>query len=218
MHPLDDSQIHLFLDAIKDHEFKRIYYVTLFTGMRQGEVLGLTWDCVDFNSGTILIDKQLQKSRTGDGLYYFIAPKNNKSRLITPAKPVMTMLKEQRRVQSENRLKVGALWEKEERWNCKDLVFTGEMGHNLSAQTVYLKFKKVIKGIGLPAVRFHDLRHSYAVAALQSGDNIKSVQENLGHHTAAFTLDIYGHVTDNMKRESADRMESFINSVSGCKG
>lgn len=97
------------------------------------------------------------------------------------------------------------------------MVFTDELGHNLSAQTVYLKFKKVIKGIGLPEVRFHDLRHSYAVAALQSGDNIKSVQENLGHHTAAFTLDIYGHVTDSMKRESANRMERFINSVSGCK-
>ena len=98
------------------------------------------------------------------------------------------------------------------------MVFTDELGRNLSAQTVYLKFKKVIKGIGLPAVRFHDLRHSYAVAVLQSGDKIKSVQKNLGHHTAAFNLDIYGHVTDSMKRECAERMERFINSVSGCKG
>jgi site-specific recombinase XerD len=59
-----------------------------------------------------------------------------------------------------------------------------------------------------------DLRHSYAVAALQSGDDIKTVQENLGHHTAAFTLDVYGHVTDRMKQASADRMEGFIKSVS----
>ncbi len=62
--------------------------------------------------------------------------------------------------------------------------------------------------------RFHELRHSYAVAALQSGDDIKTVQENLGHHTAAFTLDVYGHVTDRMKQASADRMEGFIKSVS----
>ena len=57
------------------------------------------------------------------------------------------------------------------------------------------------------------MRHSYAVAALQSGDDIKTVQENLGHHTAAFTLDVYGHVTEQMKQASAARMERFIQSV-----
>jgi integrase len=69
--------------------------------------------------------------------------------------------------------------------------------------------------IGRPDARFHDLRHSYAVAALKNGDPIKTLQETLGHHSAAFTLDVYGHVTDQMKRESADRMEQFIKSVSG---
>lgn len=64
----------------------------------------------------------------------------------------------------------------------------------------------------------HDLRHSYAVAALQSGDDVKTVQENLGHHTAAFTLDVYGHVTERMKRESAERMERFIQGVGISKG
>lgn len=58
------------------------------------------------------------------------------------------------------------------------------------------------------------MRHSYAVAAIQSGDDIKTVQSNLGHATAAFTLDVYGHVTDQMKRESANRMEMFFQSVS----
>ena len=65
-----------------------------------------------------------------------------------------------------------------------------------------------------PDARFHDLRHSYAVAAIRAGDDIKTVQGNLGHATAAFTLDAYGHVTDQMKRESADRMERFIRTVS----
>lgn len=64
-------------------------------------------------------------------------------------------------------------------------------------------------------IRVHDLRHSYAVAAIKSEDDIKTVQGNLGHATASFTLDIYGHVTDQMKRESAQRMEKFIQSVSG---
>lgn len=71
-----------------------------------------------------------------------------------------------------------------------------------------------MKEIGLPESRFHDLRHSYAVAAIRSGDDIKTVQGNLGHATAAFTLDVYGHVTDQMKRDSADRMQKFIQSIS----
>ena len=66
----------------------------------------------------------------------------------------------------------------------------------------------------MPTVRFHDLRHSYAVVSLKSGDDVKTVQENLGHATAAFTLDVYGHVTEKMKKDSADRMQAFIKSVS----
>lgn len=86
-----------------------------------------------------------------------------------------------------------------------------------AAPTVYTNFKKIAASIGLPAARFHDLRHSYAVAAIRSGDDIKTVQENLGHHTAAFTLDVYGHVTEQMKRESAARMEAFITTLKEAK-
>jgi len=76
----------------------------------------------------------------------------------------------------------------------------------------------IVNGMGIPESRFHDLRHSYAIASIQAGDDIKTVQENLGHHTAAFTLDTYGHVTDKMKQESAARMERFINGLESAKG
>lgn len=66
------------------------------------------------------------------------------------------------------------------------------------------------RNMGLPNVRFHDLRHSYAVAALHAGDDGKTLQTNLGHHTAVFTLDVYGHATDQMKKESSKRMDRFI--------
>ena len=82
---------------------------------------------------------------------------------------------------------------------------------------MYTNFKKIAASIGIPEARFHDLRHSYAVAAIRSGDDIKTVQENLGHHTAAFTLDVYGHVTEQMKRESAARMDAFIASLEETK-
>ena len=95
------------------------------------------------------------------------------------------------------------------------MVFTNELGEHLALNTVYKHFKKLAAKIGSPDTRFHDLRHSYAVASLRAGDDIKTVQGNLGHATAAFTLDIYGHVTDQMKRDSAERMQKFIESVYG---
>lgn len=81
--------------------------------------------------------------------------------------------------------------------------------------SAYRRLKVLLKQAGLPSIRFHDLRHTYAVMAIQSGDDIKTVQENLGHATAAFTLDVYGHVTAQMKKASADRMEKKIQAVSG---
>lgn len=208
--PLDDCAIARFLEVIHGHQFEYLYLTTLFTGMREGEVLGLTWDCIDFKKGTILINKQLQKVRASGGEYVFISPKNNKHRRITPAPSVMSILRAQLQRQFELKCNSHGEWD-----NPMNLVFTNELGHNLSAQTVYLHFKKLIAAAGYPDTRFHDLRHSYAVAALQAGDDIKTVQENLGHHAAAFTLDVYGHVTEKMKNESAARMEAFIKDVSG---
>ena len=89
-------------------------------------------------------------------------------------------------------------------------MFTNEFGEHLAYRTLIKHYKKAVAAIGRPDARFHDLRHSYAVAAIRAGDDIKTVQGNLGHATAAFTLDIYGHVTDQMKQASADRMNDYI--------
>lgn len=79
--------------------------------------------------------------------------------------------------------------------------------------TIAKHFKAVVQRVGIPEARFHDLRHSFAVSSLQAGDDIKTVQANLGHATAAFTLDVYGHVTEKMKRDSATRMQKFYESI-----
>ncbi len=207
--PLDEAQIADFLKAIQGNRFEDLFLVTLFTGLRQGEVLGLTWDCIDFDNNTLLINKQMQlHQEQGIKAYQLVHTKNSKSRSITAAPFVMAHLKRRKIAQTQDRLKAGPLWEN------NNLVFTDELGHHLTKPTIYRAFKKAAADIGRPDARFHDLRHSYAVAAIRSGDDIKTVQGNLGHATAAFTLDVYGHVTDQMKRESASRMEAFIKSVS----
>lgn len=206
--PLDDTQIRAFLQAIRGHRFEHLFLTVLFTGMREGEVLGLQWDHVNLTKGTILIDTQLQKI-VGQKAYKLVSTKNGKGRTITPPPFVLSTLKQVRRQQLEYRMRYG------ECYTQSDFVFTNELGQHYNAKQVYDAFKKVAAQIGRPDARFHDLRHSYAVASIKSGDDIKTVQENLGHATAAFTLDVYGHVTEQMKRESADRMERYIHSVTG---
>ena len=207
--PLDEEQIQQFLQAIQGHRYETLFTVTLFTGMRQGEVLGLTWDCVDFERGTIRIDKQLlrMKERGTDHPLILASTKSGKARTITPAPLVMELLKKHWRQQAENRLRVGRAWIN------KGGVFADELGNFIPHSVVYQAFKKVAASIGMPSATFHDLRHSYAVAAIRAGDDIKTVQSNMGHATAAFTLDKYGHFTERMKQDSAIRMESFMKDV-----
>lgn len=206
--PLDEAQIAAFLRAAQGHRYEDLFVVTLFTGMREGEVLGLTWDCVDLKKGTITVNKQLQKEPGQGGAYCLVPTKNSKGRSITAAPSVVARLKRLYIRQAEQRLKAGPFWQD------FGFVFTDELGQHLKPHTVYKSFKALAAAIGSPETRFHDLRHSYAVASIRSGDDIKTVQENLGHATAAFTLDIYGHVTEQMKQASAARMESFIQDVS----
>lgn len=210
--PLDDNQVSEFLKAVHGHPYEYLYKIALFTGIREGEVLGLTWDCVDFQSNTLYINKQLQKSKKVGGEYQLIPTKNGKARLITVAPSVMAALKRQKVKQAQAQLCAGPAWE-----NKEGFVFTNALGGHLAHFTVYKEFKKIVCSIGLDNARFHDLRHSYAVAAIESGDDIKTVQGNLGHATAAFTLNIYAHTTQKMRQQSADRMERFIQAVSGAK-
>ena len=205
--PMDEDMITAFLKIVKGHQYEELFKVTLFTGMREGEVLGLMWDCVDLTKGTVTIDKQLQMIRGSKGQYQIVPTKNSKGRTISIAPFVVDTLRRVKHQQLENRLRYGESWED------SGFVFTNELGYHLSASTVYKSFKKVMQDIGSPETRFHDLRHSYAVASIRSGDDIKTVQENLGHATAAFTLDVYGHVTEKMKKDSAARMEQFIKAV-----
>lgn len=151
--PLDDDAIRAFMEAIQGHRFEVLYLVTLFTGLRRGEVCGLTWDCVDLDRGTIFINKQLQQVPGHSGEFRLTPTKNGKGRMITPAAFVVDALKRHKVRQTEARLKAGPLWQEE------GLVFTDEVGHRLSPNTVYHNYKRLVASIGLPEARLHDLRH-----------------------------------------------------------
>ena len=187
------------------------------TGLRESEALGLTWDCVNFKRGTILIEKQLLKKPLKDGGICFSSPKNGRARSIMPAPFVMDLFREQKARQDRYKKIAGNCWED---WKdaakpkCR-LVFTTITGSYISPGTMRVHFKKLAQEIGCPDARVHDLRHTYAMVSLENGDDIKTVQGNLGHATAAFTLDVYGHVSDRMKKESSSRMEEFLRALTG---
>lgn len=210
--PLTEEQQRAFLSAVQNHKFEYLFSVILFCGLREGEALGLTWDCIDFKKGTLKVYRQLQRRDVSEGGYIFAPLKNNKPRVITLSPFVVGILEKQRAKQVQERFAAGELWRgfQSEAERKTSFVFTDEVGQHLATATVYGNFKRIVKDIGAEKARVHDLRHTFAVNALQNGDDVKTVQDNLGHATAAFTLDVYGHVSERMKEESARRQEEYI--------
>lgn len=219
---MDDDDIRNFVQVIRGTPCELILLIDLFTGLRRGELLGLTWDCIDFDHNRITVKQQQQYQRTSGVRVYMSTTKNGRERTITVAPSVMQLFKKVRVQQAQCRLANGPIWDStggmysdstctSPLW--KDLVFTREDGRHIKPDFVYDSFKRAAAAIGKPDLRLHDLRHSYAVASIKAGDDIKVVQHNLGHATAAFTLDVYASAWDSMQSASADRMESFMDSV-----
>ena len=207
--PLQDAEIPRFLDAIAEHPMGNAYALCLFAGLREGECLGLSWRQVDFENKTLLIDQQLQKEK-GKNAKYYIAPytKNGKTRRIAPPEIAFHYLRAERSKQIANRLAAGALWD-----NPDDLVFTNGLGRHYAIHTFYKNFKRIAASIGRPDARPHDLRHTAATVAMASGVDAKSVQDMMGHATASFTLNVYAHASDQMKKDAAQRMQGYYDGL-----
>ena len=205
MKPLKDGEVPIFLDAIRGTQFEALFYVDLFTGLREGEILGLTWENVDFERKRITIEHQLPKTQRRNKPVTFATVKNGKSRTLSAPDDVFTMLKRVKAQQAREQLQAGKQWKNE-----KNLVFTDEIGQYLNYSTVYKAFKSIVSQIGKPDMRIHDLRHTYATLSIQNGVDIKTVSESLGHATVAFTLDRYGHVTETMLTQSATKLQQYI--------
>lgn len=203
---MDDETTARFVQAIKGNKYEGLFLMALYTGMREGELLGLQWKCVDFETGTILIDKQLVVLK---GERILTSTKNGRARMIMMPPSVARILRQIKHQQNEHKLMLFGAYQD------NDLVFARTKGEAVVLQSFRRHFKKAAEEAGVPNLRFHDLRHTYATNALRLGDDIKTVQTNLGHATAAFTMDVYVNETMDMKRDSADRMEGFIKSISG---
>ena len=207
---LDKDEIKRLLTALEgDHE-EFLFKIALATGLRSGELIGLTWNCIDFNAGIIRIVQQMTSPRKKGEEYEITETKSSNCRILSPAPIVFKWLSKQKAKQELEKKSLGKAWSS---GKYKDLVFTMPDGRHYTQSWVYKMFQRVLKAADLDQFRVHDLRHTYVVDALRAGDDVKTVQNSAGHYSAAFTLDRYAHVTASMQRESAARMQSFLDSL-----
>lgn len=204
----DIEQIKAFLAVLDDSTMSIALKVDLFTGLREGELLGLRWSCVDFENGSILVDKQLTEPR--GGVRVLASLKNDKPRTLVPAPYVMELLRSHRQRQLTQRMRLGPLWDD---GGFPDLVFTDETGKFIHYQRLLRYYQRMAKQAGIDSTCLHHLRHTFATNSLFAGDDLRTVQENLGHATAAFTLQMYSHVTPSMREASAQRMQKLIDTL-----
>jgi integrase len=208
MHPLTADQATALLTSTRDHPSHALYALAVSTGMRIGELMALRWQEVDFEGERLFVRRALQRQRV-DGLaktaLVFIEPKTARSRrAIKLSQTALAALREHRRRQLEYRLSVGPAW------HDQDLVFANETGGPLDPAWQSATFKETLRALGLPVIRFHDLRHTAATLLLARGVHPKVVSEMLGHATITLTLDTYSHLVPVLHDQAADLMDAIL--------
>ncbi len=197
------EQLAQFLDSIEGERLAAAFVLLATTGMRRGEALGLRWGDIDLPAGRLSI---VQTITTVREQMVISPPKMSRSRRSVSLDPVtVAALRDHRRRQNEERLRAGEAWS-----NTSDLVFTNEVGEPVHPSAFSYSFESYVRRSGLPQIRLHDLRHTYATVALAAGVHPKIVSERLGHATIAVTLDLYSHVTPAIDAEAAALVASKI--------
>ncbi|RKQ32311.1 site-specific integrase [Oceanobacillus halophilus] len=179
-----------------------LFHLLIYTGARKGEVLALTWDDIDFNAKTIRFGKTLFFN---NGKHYLQQPKTAHSkRLISLDTKSLSLLKKWRTRLIEANLASSSILEK------NNLVFTRDNGLPLRLAYPNDKLKSVIKKYNLHEITIHGLRHTHASLLFEAGATIKEVQERLGHSDIQMTMNIYTHVTDHVKEQTAQKFQKYI--------
>jgi integrase len=196
------EQLRAFLDSVRDDRLYAGWLLLATTGMRRGELLGLRWEDVDLDRARLSIVRQLTT------INYQVAvsePKTAKGRRsVALDATTVKALRSHRARQNAEHLAHADIW--------KDtgLVFTHEDGSALHPHRFSAWFEQRRIAAGLPRIRLHDVRHSYATAALSAGVATKVVSERLGHANITITLDTYSHVLPALQEDAADKVAALI--------
>ncbi len=199
MRVLTTEQARVFLRVAVRTSYGPIFAIALTTGMRPSEYLALCWQDVEWERGTVGIVRTLQRS---EGQWRFAETKRAGSRRVVKLQSWLLSLLRKVREESAEQTRDDVF---------SDLIFTTARGGPINEDYLVKKhFKPILRQAGLPEIRLYDLRHTAATLALTVGISPKVVSEQLGHASAAFTLDTYSHVLPHMQEEAAAKMEAAL--------
>lgn len=192
MQVLTGEEIQRLLIQAKEDGYFELLLLELSTGLRRGEILALRWDDLDFRTGVLRVERQVQRIR---GKLVVSQPKTRaSSRSILLPTPVLKILEQYRQSVTS-------------RWMFPS-PRKGDSPRDPTA--VRKKLSAVLKRAGCPAARFHDLRHTFATSALEHGMDVKTLSTVIGHVSSATTLNVYAHITDEMRQKAADKIDRAI--------
>lgn len=200
--PLTIEQIKTFLKFASGHRFELAYSLECYTGLRRGELLGLRWQDVDFDKGTISVRQSL--IRTRQGLMISEPKTDNAIRVIPLPSEQLDRLSDSKKDQDKKRALAGKAYTNH------DLIFCNDFGHPIDPRNFVRQFERLLAKAKLPKISFHDLRHSHATMLLTLNEHPKVVQERLGHSTIAMTLDTYSHVLPGLQQRATEKINDAL--------
>jgi integrase len=200
--PLDPDEVRRLLEAVRHDRLEALYVLAVTVGLRQGELLGLTWTDLDLGSGSLRVRHALQRF---DHEYHLVEPKSARSRR-TVALPSVARaaLTRHRAGQRDEAAFAGELWQEQ------GLVFATATGQPLDASGVTAALQRHLARAGLRRQRFHDLRHACASLLLVRGVSPRVVMEILGHSQISLTMNTYSHVLPTLLTDAADQMDRLL--------
>jgi len=199
---LEDVRKFLFSPDVTGNPFFVAFLLALTTGMRQGEILGLRWQDLDLDKSVVHVVRTLTRER---GEHVFGPPKSDSGvRDIPLSSQTVEALKTHRVAQARDRLAMGRSY------NNQDLVIARTTGEVMSQPILREKFIDLVAKVGIGQIRFHDLRHTHASLLLELGENMKVIQEQLGHSTLSVTADTYTHLSKTLKDRPAQLLSTAI--------
>jgi len=192
MKVIPPEQVGAYLKEAENHGVLPMFYLELTSGLRRGELLALLWTDLDIQNRTISVSRQVNAFK---GELKVSRPKTENSirTIVIPQKTVDLLIEEHEKHPNNPYMFPSPV--------------TGGMYHPDAVGRIH---KKILKRAGIQDIRFHDLRHTFATLAINSGADIKTLSGMLGHYSAGFTLDTYTHATRKMQMEAADKLGAFV--------
>jgi integrase len=192
---LAPSEISSFFDSEKDMKYGTLFRLAIFSGARQGELLGLKWSDVDWENNQIHIQRTFNNQR------WYDTKTEASNRKIDLGPAMMKELKAWKLACPPNNL---------------ELIFPNGSGNPINHNNMVNRhFNPALKKAGIERIRFHDLRHTYASLLIEQGENIKYVQNQLGHSSPTVTLNVYAHLMKPVNQDAPSKLENTIFESSG---